>query len=67
MSMKYIRDTYNVPAKRGMEINFKKCEHQTIPNRGVIIGSKGHYLKVRFRGNLGVFNLHPSWMIEYLQ
>ena len=65
MSMKYIRDTYGVPAKRGMEITFRKCEHVTL-NRGWIVGSRGQYLRVRLRGNLGVFNIHPTWMVNYI-
>ncbi len=65
MSMEYIRKTYNVPAKRGAEIMFRKCEHET-PIRGKIVGSKGQYLRVIFRGNLGIKTLHPTWMIEYL-
>ena len=66
MSMKYIRETYGVPAKRGMEITFQKCEH-VAPNRGWIVGSKGDYLRVRFAGNLGIFSLHPTWNIVYNQ
>jgi len=64
MSMKYIRDTYGVPAKRGMEITFQKCEHVE-PSRGWIVGSRGQYLRVRFAGNLGIFTLHPTWNIVY--
>ena len=65
MTMEYIRKTYGVPAQKGGEILFRKCEH-TQPRRGKIIGSKGQYLRVLFKGNLGVFILHPTWMIEYL-
>ena len=63
--MEYIRKTYDVPAKRGMEITFQKCIHEK-KSRGIIVGSNGQYLRVRFRGNLGIFTLHPTWMIEYL-
>lgn len=65
MSMEYIRKTYGVPAKRGGEILFRKCIHEE-PIHGKIVGSRGQYLRVILRGNLGVKQLHPTWMIEYL-
>jgi len=64
--MQYIRDTYNVPAKRGMGITYQKCGHGD-PRRGWIVGSRGQYLRVRFAGNLGLFTLHPTWNIIYDQ
>lgn len=64
MSMEYIRKIYNCPAKRGMEIRFRRCIHEEWV-RGIIIGSRGQYLRVRFIGNLGIFTLHPTWGIEY--
>ena len=65
MSMEYIRKTYGVPAKRGGEITFKKCQHVS-PVRGCIVGSRGQYLRVRLAGHLQIVSLHPTWMIEYL-
>ena len=65
MSMEYIRKTYGVPAKRGGNILFRKCIHD-LPAKGVIVGARGQYLRVRFVGNLGIYSLHPTWMVEYL-
>jgi hypothetical protein len=65
MSMKYIRDTYGCPAKRGMKILFWKCEHSA-PRRGIIKASRGQYLRVCFIGNIGMFTMHPTWNIKYI-
>jgi len=59
MSMAYIRKTYNVPAKRGNSVRY---EGMLV---GVIVGSQGEYLRVRF-GELGTLTLHPTWRVEYL-
>jgi len=59
MSMKYIRDFYNVPSKRGMKILYET----TI---GTIVGSKDAYLRIRLDGEERVGNYHPTWNIEYL-
>ena len=34
---------------------------------GVIIGSRGKYLRVRFEGETRIETLHPTWMVEYLE
>lgn len=49
--MQYIRDFYGVPAKRGGVVRPKNDKKHT----GVIIGSKGPYLRVKYRmsGNVG--------------
>ena len=58
MSMKYIRDHYGVPARRGVEISFQGA-------KGVIVASQGCYLRVKFPD--GIKTLHPTWNVEYPQ
>ncbi len=57
--MDYIRRHYGVPAKRGGNVMFQG-------KPGVIIGSRGPYLRIRLDGMKRVFNCHPTWEIEYL-
>ena len=52
-SMAYIRDFYGVPAKRGAIVYFKGF-------RGVIVGSKNSYLRVRMEDFDIVKTLHPE-------
>ena len=59
MSMKYIREHYNVPAKRGMKVNAQG-------HNGVIVGSRGPYLRIRIEGEKNVLSFHPTWEMEYL-
>jgi hypothetical protein len=57
--MRYIRDYYGVPAKRGMRV---------IANghRGVICGSLDHYLRIRPDGDQELTTWHPTWRVIYL-
>jgi len=64
MSMKYIRDTYGVPAKRGGRIVFTNGIGQKM--YGVITSAPGANIKVRFDGHEYGSLLHPTWHIEYL-
>lgn len=68
MDMRYIRETYNVPAKRGGRIVYTGSE---LLGRalGTIVGSRGAYLRVRMDdGNpKSLVSLHPTWCIEYLK
>lgn len=64
MSMAYIRDHYDVPAKRGARIRFQPYRDAY---DGVIVGSCGQYLRVRFDGEpLTIQTLHPTWGVTYL-
>ena len=65
MGMKYIRDSYGVPAKRGGRIKFSPYIGED-PVFGVIVGSKNRYLCVRMDGELHTKELHPKWKVEYL-
>ena len=59
MSMKYIRDTYGVPAKRGRKILFegRVC---------TIRGSSDARLRVTDDRANGKMILHPTWRVQYL-
>jgi hypothetical protein len=59
MGIKYIRKSYNVPAKRGMRViaNGKP---------GKITGANGSRLRILLDGNCRSLLWHPTWRIEYL-
>lgn len=59
MSMKWIRKHYNVPAKRGMEVIAER-------RHGVIVGSKGEYLRVRIDGEKNIMSFHPEHEMKYI-
>lgn len=65
MSMEYIRRTYGVPAKRGNKVAFNPTGY--VRSIGVIIGSRGQYLRVRWDGDGATHTLHPTWRVEYLK
>lgn len=58
MSMKWIRDHYKVPAKRGMKVIAQG-------QRGTIVGSKNEYLRIRIEGEKNILSFHPTWEMEY--
>lgn len=60
MSMQKIRDTYWVPAKRGMSVRFSTGRY------GVIVGSRDDLLRIRLEGDHIVHDYHPVYAIEYL-
>jgi hypothetical protein len=67
MGIKYIRDYYKVPAKRGSKIIFTDGEGQQF--LCTIFSTIGSCLKVRVKGvhdKKGYWILHPTWNIEYL-
>lgn len=59
MSMEYIRNHYNVPAKRGGRVKFGDRE-------GTIIGSHGAKLRIKLDGDTWSRLYHPTWDIEYM-
>ena len=62
MSMKYIRDNYLVPAKRGARIVFVWRGRRP----GTIVGSRDQYLSVRFDDDpKRIEHLHATWEVEY--
>jgi hypothetical protein len=68
MSMKYIRDCYKVPAKRGGRIKYVDSFGTSWFGR--ITSAKGNHLRVlvddRVKNYRGRLLLHPTWNVEYL-
>jgi len=64
MSMDYIRRAYGVPAKRGAPVQFDNAGKI---ERGHIVGSRGHYLRIRWADKGRVYSHHPTWRLEYLE
>lgn len=65
MSFRYIQDYYKVPACEGRRVEYTG---DLFPKQGVIVGVRGHYIRIHFDGekhSKGVF--HPTWKIEYLE
>jgi hypothetical protein len=67
MTIQYIRETYNVPAKRGGRIEFTQKNGAKF--QGTITGSDSQYLHVRFdcfTSKNAKAKLHPTYNIKYL-
>jgi hypothetical protein len=56
--MKYIRDTYHVPAKRGMRV-------EANGHLGRIVGAPGGYLKIKIDMHKKPELYHPTWHMIY--
>ena len=67
MSLKYIRDTYKVPAYRGQRIRYLKDNGET-KYEGVITSGSGGYIRIRRDGDKCTYPapFHPTWNLEYL-
>lgn len=59
MGMKYIRDQYGVPAKKGRRVKFKG-------KPGIIVGSHGPYLRIKLDEEKKSAVYHPTWEMEYV-
>lgn len=59
-SATWVRETYHVPAKRGMTIRVAKKAAR-------IVGFRGGYLRIRYPEEpiLGIRSAHPTWSVEY--
>ena len=67
MSMAHIRQTYGVPAKRGMRIEYSgNLDKSGKPRLGTIAGSAGERLRIRMDGEPRTGIYHPTWKIKYL-
>lgn len=59
MSMRMIRDVYQVPAKRGMKIKYEG-------RAATIVGTRNARLRIEFDDEEGVvYSAHPTYNIEY--
>ena len=68
MTLKYIRDTYGVPAFRGTRVEYKPYKPGHPPWRGTIMSSDGPYLRIKRDGEKKTYPapFHPEWNLTYL-
>lgn len=66
MSIEQIRRQYGVPAKIGARVRYTGRPGQEY--NGVIVGSRGPYLRIRFSAlhNGRILDYHPTWELKYL-
>lgn len=57
--LEYIKTTYHVPAKRGGKVKFQG-------KPGIITGTRGPHVLVKFDGESKAKPCHPTWEMEYL-
>ena len=62
-NMQYMRDTYGVPAKRGMRVKYTGGK---TPRMGTITGTGGCGIMVRLDGDKISLPYHPKWKLEYM-
>ena len=62
--MKYIRDYYNVPVKRGGRVAFTRESGDVVLGR--ITSARGQYIMVRLDNKKKPLPFHPTYNIEYL-
>ncbi|MFD4457675.1 hypothetical protein [Nocardia sp. NPDC058480] len=63
MSMKYVRDYYAVPAKRGGRVRYTGDKE---PQLGTITSARQGGLLIRLDGDKRSLPFHPTWELEYL-
>lgn len=64
MSLKYIAQSFKVPAVRGQRI----LSHDGLrPRMGTIIGARGQLLRVQFDGEAESEIVHPRRKLEYIR
>lgn len=64
MSLKYIRDNYHVPAKRGGRVIYDDSDG---PRMGTITCAYGARLGIRLDGEKNSQPYHPTWKLRYLE
>lgn len=63
--MKYIREHYGVPAKRGARVLYRKGHNQE--GIGTITSARGARIMIRMDGQNRSGPYHPTWEMEYLE
>ncbi len=63
MNLKWIRDNYGVPAKRGGRVEFTGHAEAKL---GTITSAKGAHLNIRLDGTKRARPFHPTWELRYL-
>jgi hypothetical protein len=61
--MKFIRDSYGVPARRGGRVVYTG---KAMATTGTITSAKGARLRVRMDGEKHTGIYHPTWAMRYL-
>jgi len=65
MSLKYISESYGVPAKKGQRIIYTGLNY---PRPGEIVGSHNASIKVVFDDEPErTYIHHPTWNVEYVE
>lgn len=64
MDMDWIRNTYGVPAKRGVRVEYTGGKE---PALGTITGDNGGHLLIRLDGQKHSNPYHPTWKLRYLE
>ena len=64
MTMKYIRDAYGVPAKRGGRVEYTDDKGEKF--YGTIVSAKLGYLRVKLDVLSNIDLFHPTWNIKYI-
>ncbi len=71
MSMQYIRDYYNVPAKRGARVSYTSpsslSSKEATTREGTITSAQGARLMILFDGMKRSMPYHPIWGLTYLE
>jgi len=65
MSLISIRKTYGVPAYRGRRVKFTPNGSELLASEGVIVGSKGQYLRIRMGNETKAGTYHPTYELTY--
>ncbi len=63
MSFEYIKQAYNIPAKRGGRVEYTGGKE---PKKGTIVGASGAHLKIVLDGEEKPGIYHPAWELHYL-
>jgi hypothetical protein len=63
MSIKAIRETRCVPAKRGMRVRYNGPSGVRY---GTIKSARGGYLRILLDGDKHAGSFHPTWALDYL-
>lgn len=64
MSLKQVREAYNVPAYRGAEVVYTDC--LDVEHVGKITSSDGSKISIKYTEDGRIRKHHPTWNIEYV-
>jgi len=64
MSLKQLREAYNVPAYRGAEVIY--IDRLGVEHAGKITSSDGSKISIKYTEDGSIRKHHPTWNIEYV-